>query len=177
MGCLSFEYSLFSSAKLAVTAVTAVGLTVTPASQPVLTVRPVGQAEAVIRPVGQASLAIRPVSVPSLSIGSIAVVGNSLVIHPRVPGLTVVPKTSAELGIRPSASQLSVTPKTSAEVAVAPAAPAELRVRPVTAMLTLTEVCAITSGEIYVLAASDGPLRQPDGGYFLLDPDDIDDSE
>ena len=38
------------------------------------------------------------------------------------------------------------------------------------AQLTLGEVCTVNSGTIVVLAASDGPLRTRNGGYFLLNP-------
>ncbi len=38
------------------------------------------------------------------------------------------------------------------------------------ATLTIGEVCTVSRGTIVVLAASDGPLRTRDGGYFLLDP-------
>ena len=38
------------------------------------------------------------------------------------------------------------------------------------ATLTIGEVCTVNRGTIVVLAASDGPLRTRDGGYFLLDP-------
>lgn len=37
-------------------------------------------------------------------------------------------------------------------------------------VLTVGEVCSIGGGELTVLAASDGPLRTRDGGFFLLDP-------
>ena len=38
------------------------------------------------------------------------------------------------------------------------------------AQLTLGEVCTVNSGTIVALAASDGPLRTRNGGYFLLNP-------
>jgi hypothetical protein len=37
--------------------------------------------------------------------------------------------------------------------------------------LSVGKVCTVSGGTIVVLAASDGPLRTRDGGYFLLDPD------
>lgn len=40
----------------------------------------------------------------------------------------------------------------------------------VQSVLTVGEVCSISTGELTVLAASDGPLRTRDGGFFLLDP-------
>lgn len=36
--------------------------------------------------------------------------------------------------------------------------------------LTCSEVCTVAGGTIVVLAASDGPLRTRNGGYFLLNP-------
>ena len=38
------------------------------------------------------------------------------------------------------------------------------------ASLIVAEVCSVSSGEILVLAGTDGPLRFKDGGYWLLDP-------
>ena len=38
------------------------------------------------------------------------------------------------------------------------------------ASLVVAEVCSVSSGELLVLAGSDGPLRFKDGGYWLLDP-------
>lgn len=40
----------------------------------------------------------------------------------------------------------------------------------VSSRLTVGEVCSIGGGELTVLAASDGPLRTRDSGFFLLDP-------
>ena len=38
------------------------------------------------------------------------------------------------------------------------------------ASLIVAEVCSVSSGELMVLAGTDGPLRFKDGGYWLLDP-------
>ena len=54
-----------------------------------------------------------------------------------------------------------MVPAPDAELAVAP----ESQVR-----LSIGEVCTISGGTLVVLAASDGPLRTRDGGYFLLNP-------
>ena len=37
--------------------------------------------------------------------------------------------------------------------------------------MDIGEVCTVDSGTIVVLAASDGPLRTRDGGFFLLNPE------
>jgi len=66
---------------------------------------------------------------------------------------------------------LEVTPTEQAALAVTPVEQAALTVTPVQqATLTIGEVCAVGSDTIVVLAASDGPLRTRDGGYFLLNP-------
>ncbi len=66
---------------------------------------------------------------------------------------------------------LEVVPTEQPSLAVTPAEQAALAVTPVQqAKLTLGEVCAVSSDTIVVLAASDGPLRTRDGGYFLLNP-------
>ena len=66
---------------------------------------------------------------------------------------------------------LEVTPVKQPSLAVTPVKQAALAVTPVKqATLTIGEVCAVGSDTIVVLAASDGPLRTRDGGYFLLNP-------
>ena len=66
---------------------------------------------------------------------------------------------------------LAVVPTKQPAIAVTPADQAALAVTPVQqATLTLGEVCTVSSDTIVVLAASDGPLRTRDGGYFLLNP-------
>lgn len=66
---------------------------------------------------------------------------------------------------------LEVTPAEQPSLAVTPADQAALAVTPVQqATLTLGEVCTVGNDTIVVLAASDGPLRTRDGGYFLLNP-------
>ena len=66
---------------------------------------------------------------------------------------------------------LEVTPVKQPSLAVTPVKQAALAVTPVKqATLTIGEVCAVSGDTIVVLAASDGPLRTRDGGYFLLNP-------
>jgi len=66
---------------------------------------------------------------------------------------------------------LTATAVASATLAGTPAEQAAPVVTPVQqATITLGEVCTVSSDTIVVLAASDGPLRTRDGGYFLLDP-------
>lgn len=52
----------------------------------------------------------------------------------------------------------------------APQAALEVNPAAGAAQLTLGEVCTVNSGTIVALAASDGPLRTRNGGYFLLNP-------
>lgn len=99
-----------------------------------------------------------------------------------------------ELTITPVAqAQLTASPVEQAVLTVEPVQPAELSadtaddgarltampvdegaqltVTPVEGVqLTIGEVCSVSGGTIVVLAASDGPLRTRDGGYFLLNP-------
>lgn len=91
--------------------------------------------------------------VPSAALTATAVAAATLAVTTaEQPSLTVAP-----------AEQLSL--------AVTPAGQAALAVTPVQqATLTLGEVCTVSSDTIVVLAASDGPLRTSDGGYFLLNP-------
>ena len=57
------------------------------------------------------------------------------------------------------------------EITVIIAPQAELTVNVVQqASLTVNELCSVSSGELTVLAGSDGPLRTRSGGYLLLDP-------
>ncbi len=69
-------------------------------------------------------------------------------------------------------SALAVVPTEQPSLAVTPAEQAALAVTPVQqATLALGEVCTVSSDTIVVLAASDGPMRTRDGGYFLLNPE------
>lgn len=66
---------------------------------------------------------------------------------------------------------LTVVPTEQPSLAVTPADQAALTITPVQqATLTIGEVCTVSNDTIVVLAASDGPLRTRDGGYFLLNP-------
>lgn len=66
---------------------------------------------------------------------------------------------------------LTVVPTEQPSLAVTPADQTALTVTPVQqATLTIGEVCTVSSDTIVVLAASDGPMRTRNGGYFLLNP-------
>lgn len=70
-----------------------------------------------------------------------------------------------------SSAVLTATAVASATISGTPAEQAAPALTPVQqATLTLDGVCTVSSDTIVVLAASDGPLRTRDGGYFLLDP-------
>ena len=70
-----------------------------------------------------------------------------------------------------SSAVLTATTVASATLSGTPAEQAAPALTPVQqATLTLDGVCTVSSDTIVVLAASDGPLRTRDGGYFLLDP-------
>jgi len=70
-----------------------------------------------------------------------------------------------------SSAVLTATAVASATLSGTPAEQAAPALTPVQqATLTLDGVCTVSSDTIVVLAASDGPLRTRDGGYFLLDP-------
>lgn len=88
------------------------------------------------------------------------------------PVLTVAAVSAATLAVTTAEQpSLEVTPFEQPSLAVTPADQAALSAEPVQqATLTLGEVCTVSSDTIVVLAASDGPLRTRDGGYFLLDP-------
>lgn len=77
--------------------------------------------------------------------------------------------------------ELTITPVGQTVAEVTPSAPAAVTTelvgqlvaetsQVVGAQLTIGEVCTVNSGTIVVLAASDGPLRTRNGGYFLLNP-------
>ena len=69
-------------------------------------------------------------------------------------------------------AKLVVVPQKPANLVVSHRPQAELEVTPQPqAKLIMGEVCSVSVGDIYVLAASDGPLRTCDGGYLLLNPE------
>ena len=71
---------------------------------------------------------------------------------PSEPSGEVVPVKDATLAVVPQGASLDVQPSPQMRMAIG-------------------EVCTVDSGTIVVLAASDGPLRTRDGGYFLLNPE------
>lgn len=86
--------------------------------------------------------------------------------------LAVTPGASASLSVETAAApSVGVVPVQGASLAVEPPQGASLAVEPSQQLrLDIGEVCTVGSGTIVVLAASDGPLRTRDGGYFLLNP-------
>ena len=94
---------------------------------------------------------------------------------------TITPVLQASLLVSATAASLSIETTAMAGVNVTPAAQVSATATPVPkadltvatepqAQLTIGEVCTVSPGTIVVLAASDGPLRTRDGGYFLLNP-------
>lgn len=86
--------------------------------------------------------------------------------------LTIATVAGATIAVTPVAPASSdVTPVGSSVLTVTQPDQAALKVTPVQpSVLTIGEVCTVSSGTLVVLAASDGPLRTRDGGYFLLNP-------
>lgn len=93
-------------------------------------------------------------------------------IAPARQASLLIAATAASLSVETAAmAQVDVTPGAQASASVVPAPDAELAVVPESQVrLSIGEVCTITDGTLVVLAASDGPLRTRDGGYFLLNP-------
>ena len=91
-----------------------------------------------------------------------------------VPSATLTATAVAAATLAVTAAEqpaLAVVHTDRTSLAVTPAEQAALTVTPVQqATLTLGEVCTVSNDTIVVLAASDGPLRTRDGGYFLLNP-------
>lgn len=97
----------------------------------------------------------------------------SLTVNPLpLPVLAISAVIPANLSVMTAAqAALAVTPAEQPSLAVNPDRQAALSVDAISqAKLTIGEVCTVTGGTIVVLAASDGPLRTSDGGYFLLNP-------
>lgn len=98
---------------------------------------------------------------------------TTVTITPEPPSvLTIAAVAAASLVVAPVAPvSTDVTPIESSAITVTPTEQAALTVTPQPqAVLAIGEVCSVSTGELYVLAASDGPLRTRDGGYILLDP-------
>ena len=93
-------------------------------------------------------------------------------IAPARQASLLVAATAARLSIETATmEQVDVTPAAQASASVVPAPDAKIAVAPNPQVrLSIGEVCTISSGTLVVLAASDGPLRTRDGGFFLLNP-------
>lgn len=87
--------------------------------------------------------------------------------------LAVTADTPASLSVETAAApSVGVVPVKDATLAVVPVQGASLDVEPSPQLrMTVGEVCTVGGGTIVVLAASDGPLRTRDGGFFLLNPE------
>ena len=97
----------------------------------------------------------------------------TLKVNPVAPAsLGVNPVGGARLSVAATPQpKLSVNPKTGTSLSVAAKPQPTMSVSPMQkATLTIGEVCSVGGGTMVVLAASDGPLRTKDGGYFLLNP-------
>ena len=94
---------------------------------------------------------VSPVAKPELSLETLQKIG--LVIAPVAkPVVKIAPTQQMEMSVAQVGKvQLAITPVPKVQVAFG-------------------SVCSTSSGRMVVLAASDGPLRTRDGGYFLLDP-------
>lgn len=98
----------------------------------------------------------------------------SLSITTSPPASLSVQKTApASLRITGSErAQLQLFPQGKASLSISSLAPASIALTPTEPLaLIVAEVCSVCSGTLVVLAASDGPLRTKDGGYFLLNPE------
>jgi len=86
--------------------------------------------------------------------------------------MTVKAEPSAAVALEQTeSSAVALASGSSAGMTISQMSPAALQtVMSAAASLTLGEVCTVNSGTIVVLAASDGPLRTRNGGYFLLNP-------
>ena len=97
----------------------------------------------------------------------------SVNITPISPAETVVAAVAA------ASANVTVAAQTEISIALSPVAAVNCHVQPLAVstialtdrmVVNISEVCAIGSGELCVLAASDGILRTREGGFFLLDP-------
>lgn len=93
-------------------------------------------------------------------------------IAPALQASLLVAATAASLSIETATmAQVDVAPAAQASASVVPAPDAKIAVAPNPQVrLSIGEVCTISGGTLVVLAASDGPLRTRDGGFFLLNP-------
>ena len=87
-------------------------------------------------------------------------------------GLSVSPTEQASVGIEATPQpSVAIEANPAAVVDATPTEQARVAIETVTDVrLEIAGVCSVSSGTIVVLAASDGPLRTRDGGYFLLNP-------
>ena len=93
-------------------------------------------------------------------------------IAPARQASLLIAVTAASLSVETAAmAQVDVTPAAQASASVVPAPDTKITVAPNPQVrLSIGEVCTISRGTLVVLAASDGPLRTRDGGFFLLNP-------
>ena len=185
MACLSVDTTPISPAETVVAAVAV-------ASANVAVVEAQTEASIALSPVAVVDCHVQPSAVSTIALtdrmavniseacaigsGEPCVLAASVNITPIRPAATVVAAVASA-----SADVAVVGAQTEVSIALSPVAVAvvDCHVQPSavsTIALTdrmvvdISEVCAIGSGELCVLAASDGILRTREGGFFLLDP-------
>lgn len=176
MGCLAIDITTAAPASLAVSHGDGPVAAVTAESpQTSLSVRAVGATAAAVITGASPSLGVTPPQAAVLTVGEARPVGMSLHVTPAVPALLAVTTPHgasaavAAVGQRPA---LAVQSGDRAEATVTTGEQTSLDVTTQQGVsLAIGEVCTASGGTIVVLAASDGPLRTKDGGYFLLNPD------
>lgn len=171
MACLSIKLNPVSQARLAVTVTAGAILSVTAIAQPSVDVTPKEQAQVSVTAQQNAVVTVSPQEQAQLKLSHISPSGSQdptggsaeLTVTPQPqPSVTTTAKNQASLRVRAvNDIGVSVSPKRQAVLSIRLSDSLEM---------TVGEVCSICGGRIVVLAASDGPLRTKDGGYFLLNP-------
>ena len=171
MACLSIKLDPVSQARLAVTVTAGAILSVTAIAQPSVNVAPKEQAQVSVTAQQNAVVTVSPQEQAQLKLSHISPSGSQdptggsaqLTVTPQPqPSVTTTAKNQASLRVR-AVNDIGVSVSPKRQVVLSVKLSDQLQ-------MTVGEVCSICGGRIVVLAASDGPLRTKDGGYFLLNP-------
>lgn len=183
MPCLSLNIICVRPAALAVATATMAAVGVQPVSGAALSVQTGPRTVLSTIHAPAATLAVVPMRRATLKVTPIKQDGGQtpgprpstarLMVTPVVGmSLAALPlpqaKVSAQTG---RTASVSVTALPKAMLAVTPASQVvQAVVTAPTVRLRIAEVCSIGSGELFVLATQEGPLRTQNGGFLLLDP-------
>lgn len=176
MACMNLSIGPIGKLMMSVAAAHGASLTAAAQTPSVLTVADEQRLELSLERYVRPKITVTPVSQATLAIGEKhPVSGGAFVVHVTPVGKLMMSVAAVQGASLTAAAQapsvLTATGEQRLKLSHEQETRTNITVVPVSqATLSVKEICSVSGGTIVVLAASDGPLRTRDGGYFLLNP-------